>query len=284
MSGKPGPWQDWIGRQVTVADDASASTFRRFAGLLDAPDAARDPAVVPPLGHWLLFLPDAPQSEIGPDGHPRRGGFLPPIDLPNRLWAGSTVRVMRDIPVGSRVHRRTTISGIDAKTGRSGPLVFVSLLHEILVGDAVAIEDRQGVAYRSPLAAAPSSSAPVARDPRTADRVCAVVPDAVQLFRYSAITYNAHRIHYDLPYARDVEGHRGLVVQGPYIVALLLDHLLRTEPGLRVGELRCRAKRPAYAGSPLHLNLRCIAPGRWELWATDADGGLHMDVEVDAAG
>ena len=276
----PGPWQDWVGRQVTVADDASASTFRRFAGLLDAPDAARDPAVVPSLGHWLLFLPDAPQSQIGPDGHPRRGGFLPPIDLPNRLWAGSTVRLLRDIPVGSRVQRRTTISGIDAKTGRSGPLVFVSLLHEILVGDEVAVEDRQGVAYRSTL---PSSDAtPVSRDARTPDRVRTVVPDAVQLFRYSAITYNAHRIHYDLPYTRDVEGHRGLVVQGPYIAAMLLDHLLRTEPGLSVGEFRCRAKRPAYAGSVLNLNLRGIGPGRWELWATDADGGLHMDVEVDA--
>lgn len=282
MNGDPGSWQDWVGRQLTVADDASASTFRRFAGLLDAPDAARDPAVVPPLGHWLLFLPDAPQSQIGPDGHPRRGDFLPPIDLPNRLWAGSTVRLLRDIPLGSRVRRRTTISGIDAKSGRSGPLVFVSLLHEILVGDDVAVEDRQGVAYRSTLP--PTGAVPVTRDPRVPDRVRTVVPDAVQLFRYSAITYNAHRIHYDLPYTRDVEGHRGLVVQGPYIAAMLLDHLLRTEPGVSVREFRCRAKRPAYAGSALNLNLRGIAPGRWELWATDADGGLHMDVEVDAAG
>lgn len=279
----PGAWRDWVGRQVTIADDAGASTFRRFAGLLDAPGGPVDPVVMPPLGHWLLFLPDAPQSEIGPDGHPRRGGFLPPIDLPNRLWAGSTVRLLRPVPTGSRILRRTTISAIDAKNGRSGPLVFLSLLHEILLGDEVAIEDRQGVAYRSTLTAPPSDAAAVPPDPRTPDRVRTVLPDAVQLFRYSAITYNAHRIHYDLPYTRDVEGHRGLVVQGPYIAAMLLDHLLRTEPGLAVREFRCRAKRPAYAGAALNLNLRATAPGRWELWATDADGGLHMDAEVEAA-
>ncbi|MCC2654973.1 MAG: acyl-CoA dehydrogenase [Panacagrimonas sp.] len=273
---------DWVGRQVTLTDDAGAGTFRRFAALLDAPEGPRDPQWVPPLGHWLLFLPDAPQSTLGPDGHPRRGGFLPPIELPNRLWAGSAVTLHRPIPVGSTLQKRTTIAAIDAKNGRSGPLVFVTLLHEVLVDGVLAIEDRQEVAYRSTLPASEPASAALSADPRTPDRVRTLVPDAVQLFRYSAITFNAHRIHYDLPYTREIEGHRDLVVQGPYIAALLLDHLLRSEPGLIVRTFRCRARRPAYAGSALHLNLRKTGAEQWELWATGEQGGLHMEAEVQA--
>ena len=177
------------------------------------------------------------------------------------------------------MQKRTTIASIDSKTGRSGPLAFVSLRHEILVDGELAVEDLQDVAYRSTLAA----PAPVVVDPRTPERVRTIVPDAVQLFRYSAITFNPHRIHYDLPYTREVEGHRDLVVQGPYIAALLLDHLRRVEPGLSVRAFRCRARRPAYAGSPLGLNLRRVADSKWELWATAEDGGLHMEAEVETA-
>lgn len=274
------PWQAWIGRQVTSSDEVNAATMRRFAALLEGPVSRTDQGVLPVLGHWLLFLPEEPQSGLGPDGHPKRGGFLPPIDLPNRLWAGSSVMFRRPIPIGSGVARRSTITSIDSKGGRSGPIVFVSLLHEILVGDELAIEERQEVAYRGPIVASATASGAVA-DTRVPDHVRRHTPDPVQLFRYSALTFNAHRIHYDAPYARDVEGHPGLVVHGPYIATLLVDHLLRYEPGLVIARFRCKAKRPAYAGSPLDLNMRRDGHGRWHLWATAADGGLHMDVEVE---
>ena len=272
-------WQEWIGKQVTASDEASAATMRRFAALLDGPAARADQGVLPALGHWLLFLPEEPQSGLGPDGHPKRGGFLPPIDLPNRLWAGSSVVFHRPIPLGSQVVRRSTITSIDSKSGRSGPIAFVSLLHEILVGHELAIEERQEVAYRGPIVA--SAAGPgVARDSRMPDHVRSHTPDPVQLFRYSALTFNAHRIHYDAPYARDVEGHPGLVVHGPYIATLLVDHLLRNHPDLVIARFRCRAMRPAYAGSPLALNMRRDEQGQWQLWATGDDGGLYMDAEV----
>lgn len=274
-------WQAWIGRQITTSDVASASTMRRLAALLDGPAPGRDPEVVPPLGHWLLFLPEEPQSALGTDGHPRRGGFLPPIDLPSRLWAGSKVRFHRPVALDSRVRKRTTITSIYAKQGRSGPVVFVSMLHEISVGDEIAIEEWQEVAYRMPMTPSAAASPPVAVDARAPDQIRVLTPDPIQLFRYSALTFNAHRIHYDAPYARDVEGHCGLVVQGPYIATLLVDHLLRSEPGLAITHFRCQARRPAYAGSPLCLNLRRDGPDRWQLWATGQDGGLHMDADVD---
>jgi 3-methylfumaryl-CoA hydratase len=275
-------WHEWVGRQVTVDDEVSASALRRFAALLDAPADAPTPEIVPPLGHWLLFLPEDPQSVLGVDGHPRRGGFLPPIDLPNRLWAGSAITFHQPIAAGARVRRRSTITSVESKTGRSGPLAFVSLHHEIRAGEVLAIEERQDVAYRTTLAAGPSPGETVAPDPRSPERTRTVTPDATQLFRYSALTFNAHRIHYDAPYTREVEGHPGLVVQGPYICTLLLDHLLRCEPGLSITAFRCRARRPAYAGAPLALNLRRVAPARWALWATDAQGRLHMDAEAQA--
>jgi 3-methylfumaryl-CoA hydratase len=274
------PWADWLGRQVTLDDEANAATMQRLAALLDGPAAQRDPEFVPPLGHWLMFLPEEPQSGLGIDGHPKRGGFLPPIELPNRLWAGSTVRFHRPIAVGSRVQKRSTIASIESKNGRSGPIAFVSLQHEIRVGDAIAIEEKQDIAFRTQVAASPAAAAP---DLRVPERTRTLVPDPTQLFRYSALTFNAHRIHYDAPYARDVEGHPGLVVHGPYIIAtLLVDHLLRIEPGLAIARFRCQAKRPAYAGSPLHLHLLRDGPSHWQLWASSADGAVHMDAEVEA--
>lgn len=264
-----------------VSDVASGSTMRRLAALLDRPAPERGPDLVPPLGHWLLFLPEEPQSDLGTDGHPRRGGFLPPIDLPNRLWAGTTVRFHRPVPIGSPVLKRSTIASIDAKHGRSGPVIFVSLQHEIRIGDELALEERQEVAYRIPIAPPAGLPSPVAVDARTPDRVRILTPDSMQLFRYSALTFNAHRIHYDAPYARDVEGHPGLVVQGPYIATLLVDHLLRCEPGLVITRFRCQARRPAYAGLPLCLKLRRQGPDCWQLWATALDGGLLVDAEVE---
>lgn len=227
----------------------------RIAGLAALLDHAAPPwagGMMPPLGHWLCFPPQAPQSALGVDGHPRPGGgLLPQSDLPRRMWAGSRVRFLGDVPIGSPLVRRTTLVSAEPKTGRSGRMLFATLRHVIdIEGGDTAIVEEQDIVYREPSAAAPTppmESRPPAPDARR------IVPDPVMLFRFSALTFNAHRIHYDRDYATQVEGYRGLVVHGPFVATLLLDHVLRQRPGWRPSHFEFRAAAPAFAGEPLDL-------------------------------
>jgi 3-methylfumaryl-CoA hydratase len=270
----------WVGRSETRHDIATAAPLAGLAALLDHDAAPGASATVPPLGHWLYFLPDARQSAIGEDGHPRRddAGLLPPVPLPRRMWAGGRVDFLAPIPVGAALTRVTTIAAIAPKRGASGDLLFVTLRHEITADGVAAIREEQDLVYRAP-AAGPALSFPPPPMPEPADAVRRVAPDPVLLFRYSALTFNAHRIHYDRDYARNAEGYAGLVVQGPLIATLLIDHALRSIPGIAPRHFRFRAKAPLTDGAPFDLCLAREGSGA-RLWARDAEGRTTMRADV----
>jgi 3-methylfumaryl-CoA hydratase len=269
----------WVGRSETREDIATIAPLRGLAALLDH-DAVPD--IVPPLGHWLYFLPDARQSIIGADGHPRRDehSLLPPVPLPRRMWAGSRIEYLSPVAVGAALTRVTTIDAIKPKRGASGDLLFVTLRHDIAADGVAAIREEQDIVFRAPAgASAPSPVAVAPAIPDSSDATRSVVPDPVMLFRYSALTFNAHRIHYDRDYARDVEGYAGLVVHGPLIATLLMDHFLRVGPGAAPRHFRFRAEAPLIDGAPFDLCLAHEGAGA-RLWARDAAGRATMRADV----
>jgi 3-methylfumaryl-CoA hydratase len=269
----------WIGGTEIIQDIAAAAPLAGLAALLDHETPPWAEGYVPPLGHWLYFLPRARQSDIDVDGHPRRGGFLPPIDLPRRMFAGATIAFHAPIAIGAKIERVSTILDVTEKTGTSGHLVFVKLRHEVASNGTLAVTEEQDIVYRE-AAAAPSPPSPKPDGaPRMASSVRRIVPDPTQLFRFSALTFNAHRIHYDRDYARNVEFYPGLVVQGPYIALLLMDHLLRHDPTARLHSFRFRAKSPLFDTAPFDVSL-ARKDGGYDLHAIDADGREAMTAEA----
>ena len=270
----------WIGRSETVRDTIVPTPVAALAATLDHPAAPVETGMVlPPLWHWLYFLPLHRQSEIGADGHAKRGGFLPPVPLPRRMWAGSQFEFRAPIRVGDRVTRTSTIADVSTKTGRTGTLVFVKVRHELRCNDAAdpALVEVHDIVYRE--ARRPDDVEP---PPQTAPTEAAwrreIVPDDVLLFRYSALTFNGHRIHYDRRYVTEVEGYPGLVVHGPLIATLLLDLLRREAPAAELASFRFKALRPTFDLHPFHVNGTPQPDGKTvRLWASDHDGWLTMD-------
>ena len=260
-----------LGRSVDIA---AARHAHLLAALLDHDAPPWRPGELPPLAHWLLFPPDTRQSGIGRDGHPIREDH----GLPRRMWAGSRVRFAAPIMLGSEVVRETSQIAITDKQGRSGRMRFVTLRHLLSVDGAVCCEEEQDIVYREP----GGNGAPPPPDMLSATPPIArtVTADPVQLFRYSALTFNAHRIHYDMPYTRDVEGYPGLVVHGPFIATLLMDHFLRQDPAAQVTNFSFRAQRPIFAGEPFTLGLSPDDKGG-ELLAIDQAGGVAMQARVE---
>jgi 3-methylfumaryl-CoA hydratase len=266
--------RDWIGRGETRDDVVTAAPLVALSALLDRDDPEPRPGdAAPPLAHWLYFLPRYRQSDAGPDGHALKGGFLPPVPLPRRMWAGSRIRFERPLRVGEAVTRRSTISAVDVKQGRSGTLVFVTARHEVSDAKGLLLVDEHDIVYRGETALGPRSEpAPTGEAWKREIR-----PDPVLLFRYSAVTFNSHRIHYDHPYATGVESYPGLVVHGPLIATLLLDLLRRNRPATEVKEYRFRALKPLYDTASFQT---CGLPdetGRGaRLWTRDAEGATTM--------
>jgi len=270
---------EWIGRSETQQDTISAAPLRELSALLDRDDpepAAGDP--IPPLAHWLYFLPTPRQSDLGPDGHARRGDFLPPVPLPRRMWAGSRLEFLRPLAVGAEATRTSTIKDVAVKEGRSGTLVFVTVRHEISDAKGVVLSDEHDIVYRGEGGAA---AAPVAAPTGEAWKR-EITPDPVLLFRYSAVTFNGHRIHYDQPYVTCVEGYPGLIVHGPLIATLLVDLLRRNLPRARLARYTFRAMRPLFDTAPFEV---CGAPdaakARARLWTRDAQGAITMDATAE---
>jgi 3-methylfumaryl-CoA hydratase len=265
---------NFIGRQRTEHDIASVRSVGGLAALLDHENPPWTPRELPPLGHWLCFPPSVAQSKLGGDGHPLRtpDGLLPSVDLPRRMWAGSRIRFAKPILLGTPIDRRTTVIAAKPKSGRTGSMLFVTLKHEIIRADgSVAIVEEQDIVYRE--ASRPTASAPALEPAQLASAgpTRTVVPDPTMLFRYSALTFNAHRIHYDSEYARNVEGYEALVVHGPYVATLLMDHVLRQHTGITVTSFSFRAKAAVFAGQSLLLQLVKTADGA-ELTAVGPSG------------
>jgi 3-methylfumaryl-CoA hydratase len=270
----------WIGRTEESDDVITATPCAALAATLDHP-AAR-PAegyVLPALWHWLYFLPLHRQSELGPDGHAERGGFLPPIALPRRMWAGSEFRFHAPLRVGDRMRRVSTIAGIDEKHGRSGPLVFVKVQHKLYRGGHAepALTEIHNIVYRG--AANPNDVPPAAQNAIVdSGWHRKIVPDDVLLFRYSALTFNGHRIHYDRRYVTEVEGYPGLIVHGPLIATLLMDLLRRERPDATVASFAFKAVRPTFDVNAFHVRGEPSPDGKTvRLWAHDHEGLLTMD-------
>ena len=274
----------WVGRSETVHDTATATPYAALSATLDWPGAmanVRPPAgtALPLLWHWLYFLPLPMHSEIGADGHPQRGGFMPPVPQPRRMWAGSDFEFHDPLSIGDALARTSTIVGVNEKSGRTGKLVFVRVRHEIRRNgsDQVALTEHHNIVYRD----APSPH-DVAPPPQAAQTEFAwerrVNPDDVLLFRYSALTFNGHRIHYDRKYVTGVEGYPGLIVHGPLIATLLMDLLRRNQPDARVRHFEFKAVRPTFDINPFSVHGQPSADGKSvHLWGRDHEGWLTMD-------
>jgi 3-methylfumaryl-CoA hydratase len=280
MIGEPDAWHEWLGRSERRVDRVCAAPLAALAATLDRDDP--EPAQgteVPPLWHWLYFTPLTRQSELGPDGHARRGGFLPPVPLPRRMWAGGRLAFEHPLRVGDEIVRTSRIADIRAKRGRSGALVFVTLRHEIADARGVAITEEHDIVYRGdarPEAARPAPQAPA--DERFAREIA---PDPVLLFRYSALTFNGHRIHYDRGYVTEVEGYPGLIVHGPLIATLLLDLLRREHPRARVRRFVFKAVSPLFDTDRFAVCGRPDGENAFMLWARNHDGALAMQASAE---
>lgn len=252
----------WIGRSEERRDRLDPARSNALLSAIGQPKNLVDGDPLPVLHHWLHFWDARTPEQTGQDGHPKRGGFLPPISLPRRMWAGGRLIFRRQLALGSEIRRLSTIDAIHEKHGRSGTLIFVTVRHEIFGDDGLAIEEEQDLVYREPAAAA---AAPPAIEEEETDAV-AFDPDPVLLFRYSALTMNSHRIHYDRPYAMNEEGYEDLVVQGP-LQATLLAHLAERRLGAPLATFQFRGVSPAIAGHRLVLRTEEDAC-RAELWAS----------------
>ena len=274
--------RSWIGRSEQRTDTITAAPLAALAATLDRDDAPpASGTAVPPLWHWLYFLPIARQSELGDDGHPRRGGFLPPVALPRRMWAGGRLTFARPLRVGDVATRTSRIADVTAKDARSGPLVFVTVRHELSTLEGHAIGEEHDIVYRG--MAAPGSAATPAQAPTDETFARTIVPDDVLLFRYSALTFNGHRIHYDRRYVTDVEGYPGLIVHGPLIATLLLDLLRRERPDATVVRFAFKAVSPLFDLHPFAVCGRPDGERGYALWARNHEGGLAMQATAEVA-
>ncbi|HWF11407.1 MAG TPA: MaoC family dehydratase N-terminal domain-containing protein [Bryobacteraceae bacterium] len=275
--------REWIGRTEVRTDTVTAAPIAALAATLDidglCPEAG-DP--LPPLWHWLYFLPIHRQSELGADGHAERGGFLPPVDLPRRMWAGGRLEFHTPLQVGERITRTSRIADVRFREGRTGPLVFVLVKHEIANAAGVAITEEHDIVYRGQTtgAVAPSPR-PTAHTAGAAAWERVLHPDDVLLFRYSALTFNGHRIHYDRRYATEVEGYPGLVVHGPLLATLLADLVRRNLPAARASRFEFRALSPVFDTADFAVCGRPEPSGEIiRLWVRDASGALAMDASL----
>lgn len=281
-------WSQWIGREERRIDRVDQALLTRWLATLDRPAPADSTA---PQGfHWCLCTPDAPTVALGEDGHPRRdeseASFLPPVPQPRRMWASSQVEFLTPLVLGGAIERISRVASITAKQGVSGGLMFVEVEHETRCDGTAAVREVQSLVYRDAAASdAPLSPPPPGEghfDPVGWRTVRVVRPSEALLFRFSALTFNSHRIHYDAPYARDVERYRGLVVHGPLTASLLLDLAQRELGDNALKSFAFRGLSPAICGEDLHLALR-EADGGYELGAFAGDGRQVMSANAGEA-
>jgi 3-methylfumaryl-CoA hydratase len=273
-------FRSWIGREETVAENLSPFPTAALQALLDRDEPhPQSGQALPPLAHWLHFLPIHRQSELAEDGHVRRGGFLPPLPYPRRMFAGARISFERPLRIGEPARRTGTVTDVVEKQGRTGRLAFVSVRQEIRGEQGLALTEEQDIVYRT---------APVPGQPPAVSRPAPgkeqwgrdLVPDSAMLFRYSALLFNAHRIHYDWRYVTEIEGYPGLVVHGQLVATFLAD-LARQETGLDLASFSYRSLEAFFAGGTIRLSGRRDG-NRVQLWASHA-GGIGTVAEASLA-
>jgi 3-methylfumaryl-CoA hydratase len=269
-------YRSWIGRTDSAEDEITAWPVKAMTASLDRDDPPPKRGEPIPLGwHWFYFLEARRHSEIGPDGHPKRGGFLPPIPLPRRMWAGGRMEFRRALRMGEPIRRESEIVSIEPKQGRSGTLVFLTARHTIYGSNEIAAIDEHDIVFRE---AAKAGEAPAVGKPapEAAAWRRSLQADPVLLFRFSALTFNGHRIHYDAPYASGEEHYPALVVHGPLQATLLLD-LCRRHSARPVARFDYRAMSPLFHTETFTINGKPSANGSSaELWTASAKGATAM--------
>ncbi|WIM12425.1 MaoC family dehydratase N-terminal domain-containing protein [Enhydrobacter sp.] len=274
--------RDWVGRTQTAEDAITGWPVRALAATFDEKDPPpREGDPLPPLWHWLFFLEAVPQSRIGPDGHAERGDFLPPVPLPRRMWAGS--RFTFDgtpLTIGDRAARRSEIRSIEPKTGSTGTMVFVTVRHSVSGPRGHSFVEEHDIVYREAPKAGEKPRQPKPA-PTGATWSKSLTPDPVLLFRYSALTFNGHRIHYDQPYVTGTEGYPGLIVHGPLLGMLQMELARRSNVGRVPASFEFRALSPIFAGAPLTVGARREDDGSVTTWIANDKGGLAQQGKAD---
>jgi itaconyl-CoA hydratase/mesaconyl-C4 CoA hydratase len=264
----------WIGRSQTMEDAMDVGHASRIASTLGEPAPARGQRLLP-LWHWCYFLESVGMQSLGLDGHPARGSFLPPADNRNRMWAGGRVNFEGDLLAGVAAQRTSTVSNIVEKQGKTGSLLFVTVTHEVFQDGHRVIQEEQDIVYRTP--SAPklqgTEAAPMPQWKMT------VEPTATLLFRYSALTFNGHRIHYDFPYVTAVEGYPGLVVHGPLIATSMVQSFMQAHPHAKLRHLAYRGLRPLICPKPFEAGGEMVEDGLARLWAAQ-EGTLAHQAEL----
>lgn len=276
-----GEFDAWIGRVEEATDTISLRQARQMAATLGdtfAGDLLDDGAVLPPLWHWMGWTPDTQMAGLGPDGHPAKGGFLPPVPLERRMWAGGRLSFHGDLRIGQPMHRRSEILKITEKTGSAGSMVFVTVGHQTHGADGLAVIEEQDIVY----VAMPQSFAPPPPIAAPDQSIWVESPamDTVRLFRFSALTFNAHRIHFDLPYAMDIEKYPGLIVHGPLQAMMLLEAARRNNDNARPASFRFRGVQPLFHFNALRLMAQAAQGGAQPLCTATEDNYVCMQADV----
>jgi 3-methylfumaryl-CoA hydratase len=270
-------YRDWIGREERASDIVTPELVRRYLATLDLPmDEPRVGDFAPSGLHWCLAPPVVAQDRLGPDGHPARGGFLPPVALPRRMWAGGELLFHSPIRIGDAVQRLSRIEDVKLKQGRTGPLCFITVRHILGVDGVVAVEERQDIVYRGGEALISAASGGASQKPSWSKSVDA---SETRLFRYSALTFNGHRIHYDRRYCQEVEGYPGLVVHGPLQATLLLLFATELRAGRPPRSFSFRSVATIFGGTNFRL-CAIEAPTGLRLWTADMSGREAMGADA----
>jgi len=261
--------RQWIGRSTQATDIVTAQLVKALRATLFLEIGEPKPGEAAPFTvHWCLAPAVFPMSELGPDGHPARGGFLPPVPLPRRMWAGGELEFFDTLRVGDEVTRTSRIADVTMKTGSTGALCFVSVDHLVTTPRGAAIRERQDIVYRD-VSTAPSAPAKPATPPPSAQHRESHMADSVLLFRYSALTFNGHRIHYDRDYVTKVEGYPGLIFHGPMQAALLVEFAAKLRGGAAPAKFSYRGVQPLFEGSEFSVNANEAGAGI-ELWTANS--------------
>jgi 3-methylfumaryl-CoA hydratase len=274
-------YQAWVGREEQSVERIAVSTAKAMAATLDWDAAPKDGEALPAGWQWLFFNAQARRSALGVDGHPAKGGFLPPVELPRRMWAGSRITYLSNLPIEAQATKLSRILKVEHKTGKRGSLCFVTVQHTISANGSSCIVEEQDIVYRE---VTPQSNAPAPAPPRheaVAQWSRRIDPDTTLLFRYSALTFNGHRIHYDQSYARNEEGYPDLVVHGPLTATLLQQFAVEHGGGRRLSRFDFRGVTPLFVGRAFQLEGQQLDDGSLELWARGPDGELCMSATAN---
>jgi len=264
----------WIGREDSASEILSPSLVRQFNATFDRTSGEAIGDSAPLLIHLCLAKPCVPSSELGPDGHAARGGFLPPVPLPRRMWAGGAFTFDGDMRIGDEITRLSTVRNVFLKQGRSGPLCFVTVVHEVAANGRHVLTERQDIVYREAPKQVPER--PATAPAPSGAHATRITPSAAYLFRYSAMTFNGHRIHYDKDYVREVEGYPGLIVHGP-LQATLLCQFAADLKGQRPAAFSFRSIGTVFDTADFLVNAEDAPGGGLHLWTAQLGGPVAME-------